>query len=156
MKSRLREAIVIEVLSAVDNECRLLCRKHQSCLQQTGITDLQDISFHEIIEEWQQLAPLFLSILQTVLKVVKKTTDKSETLTGFLGSALLYGRSQRMSRVPYMLGLTLDGGGATNEVSETLLAYMLYCLYNTLSWSTVLWVICIIKTLLGIYCSTLN
>lgn len=72
MKSRLREAVVTEVLSAVDDECRLICRKHQSCLQQTGITDLQDISFHEIIEEWQQLAPLFLSILQTILKVLKK------------------------------------------------------------------------------------
>jgi hypothetical protein len=117
MSSSLREAVEDEILKKLDGECRTVCRNNQSCLQQHGYTDVIDIAWHEVLSEWQLLAPLFLRILLTVLKANNKHADKVECLAGFIGSSLLFGRCQRMSRVQYMIGVMLDNCGVTNEVS---------------------------------------
>ncbi len=126
LASSLRDAIVTEVLKNLENECKTLCRKQQSCLQHHGYTDVIDIAWHEILSEWQLLAPLFMQILLTVLKANTKQPDKVECLAGFIGSSLLFGRCQRMSRVQYMIGVMLDNSGVTNEVSTVYVMCFLY------------------------------
>ncbi len=114
MASRLRETVIAEVLHCLNQECCLLSKRQQTSLK---LNTLEDINCAPN-SDWLDTVPLLNDILNTVLNVNKKPSEKITPVKSFLGACLLFGRSQRNSGLPYMIGLTLDQGGLTNEVSE--------------------------------------
>jgi hypothetical protein len=113
MRGRLRKAIISEVLHCLNQECATLCQRDDPSLRIQSLEDLTSVPS----SLWLDRAPLLNDILDTVLQSSKKSSEKILHIKSFLGACLLFGRSQRNSRLPYMIGLILDQGGATNEVN---------------------------------------
>lgn len=92
LSSTLCDPVITNVIKIFDSECWQMCRQHQSCSQNTSVTDIIDISWAEVIEKMVQIAPLFIKFMMTVLNAENKVPSKAECLMGSLCSVLLFCR----------------------------------------------------------------
>jgi hypothetical protein len=109
------------VNETIASEAQKLCSSvDKSCLQHKEAKDVIDIDWGKIILEWQSRAPVFKSFLTSATVNRRSNNDHPERCDPFIamaGSILLYNRNPAMSLVQQAVGLVLDHGGVTKEVT---------------------------------------
>jgi hypothetical protein len=109
MSSSLRNALIRAVLKEVECEIQHLCKG--SMLQQHAVDDLCGLLLTDCVAEWNARAPLFISVLRTLVGA-----NVSDSRIAFMGSSLLFAKNPTMSRIHYATGLILDKSGCTDQV----------------------------------------
>lgn len=114
--------LVCEMINAIKSECyQLVSKKYPSMLQKKSKKDLVNFSWHLLISELTNRAPLLLSLLSAVadLRMSKKRLNIPVSCLPFVGMAsavLLKCRNKHMSAVQHIMSMILNAGHANSRV----------------------------------------
>lgn len=113
---KIRDATIQEVVSAIETECKLICRRAPapSKLVSSSAHSLTQIKWSDIMEELNQVCPILLSVLRGAVST--KNFRRREPAIVMAVAALMKSRSQKMSKLQAMVSSLLYSGHASKKV----------------------------------------
>ena len=116
----MQDLVVKCLLELLHQQCVALCQKKEmsSVLRALQPQELISFSFHQLVDEWANIAPLLLKVLATAANV--DPFDPACNITGICtaGAVLLRQRNVHMSALHHIAGLILFHGNASKLVGQ--------------------------------------
>lgn len=111
----MKNPIISHILCLKNKEAQALCKKHDSCLQETSVEDIASIEWNMLLLELEINAP---EMMEMLYMLTNRSHDSGECDVVFVAAVILFKQNPKMSRLQYMIGLLLDQNRITNEVSK--------------------------------------